>query len=604
MSGNFDELLEYFDTLYEKLVEEEFDFSQAYLAISKRFKDEIKKDPNAPEGYDMGTITRAIRDCIYSHKEENKTNKTNNEVASLSQSLSAKQNNNNDENNDDSTDENNDNDEIKDEKPVKPVRTPISRQPRTPRTKTNSVESSDMIKRLVENPVKSRDVNISKTVSRVEFSNPEANGINMIVDDAKFQYNPNAHEIKDFDKAADIMDAEVQLVSLVVGNEKSAEFFNDCVAYKEAISDLRVKYALHDGSKKVQKFTGPTKAKKYKYVNPNTDKLDELPVEDSAALEKFDNSQKAFEKVWKACISSEAFDSIDYLKCDVIRTQNILKFDVLKELYHDVEQEFTSKITNTYRTTDRNGKSSNISEKSLFGYRGPTFAPDYFQLFADLKKFTPAQFVHIIKNIYTHRIGIISHPKCSPEFKKAHWIQALNNINSINDETLNECTPREISVIDAWRNVLSSCYAYHVVMNCVPESSLFEKAMCDLIQEGTSIKLFENVLYPISFVFTPFMLGINGLGRNSKESLTKVSVAAYNKMVKEIFNSFGDIQLKYFDYDECNWLYYAENTNVENYTLKMLHYAVLSVSTEKKAKRTRGGKTDESEAETETEEQN
>ena len=590
MSSNYKVLLEYFDALYEKLVEEEFDFSQAYLAISKRFKDEIKKDPNAPEGFDMGTITRAIRECIYSRKENNSENKTNNEVASLSQSLSAKQNN------DESTNEDNV------EKPPKPT---ISKQIRTPRTKTNnSVENSDMIKRLVENTVKSREVNISKAASRVEFSNPEANGINMIVDDAKFQYNPNAHEIKDFKEDADIMNAEMQLVSLVVGNDKSAEFFNDCVAYKEAISNLRVKYALHDGSKKVQKFTGSTRTKSYKYVNPTTDKIDILPADDSAALEKFDNSQKAFEKVWKACISSEAFDSIEYLKCDVIQTQNILKFDVLKKLYPEVEQEFTSKITNTYRTTDIHGNNKNISEKSLFGYRGSTFAPDYFQLFADLKKFTPAQFVHIIKNIYTHRIGIVSHPKCSPEFKKTHWIQALNNINTINDEILNECTPREISVIEAWRNVLSSCYAYHVVMNCVPESSLFEKAMCDLIQEGTSIKLFENVLYPISFVFTPFMLGINGLGRNNKESLTKVSTAAYNKMVNDMFNSFGDIQLKYFDYDECNWLYYAENATVENYTLKILHYAVLSVSTEKRVKRTRGGKTDESEAETETEEQN
>lgn len=591
MSGNFEVLLEYFDTLYENLVEEGFDFSQAYLAISKRFKDEMKKDPNAPEGFDMGSITRAIRECINTHKTENSDNKVNNEAASLSQSLSTKQNNN------EPTDEN------VDEKPVKPK---VSKQIRTPRTNktNNSAESSDMIKRLVENPVKSRDVNISKTTSRVEFSNPEANGINMIVDDAKFQYNPNAHEIKDFEEDADIMDAEMQLVSLVVGSDKSTEFFNDCVAYREAISDLRVKYALHNGSKKVQKFTGSTRSKSYKYVNPETDKIDILPAGDSAALENFDSSQKAFEKVWKSCLSSETFDSIEYLKCGVIRTQNILKFDVLKKLYPEVEQEFTSKITNTYRTTDRNGKSMNISEKSLHTYRGPTFAPDYFQLFADLKKFTPAQFVHIIKNIYTHRIGIVSHPKCSPEFKKTHWIQALNNINAINEETLNECTPREISVIEAWRNVLSSCYAYHVVMNCVPESSLFEKAMCDLIQEGTSIKLFENVLYPISFVFTPFMLGINSLGRNNKESLTKVSLAAYNKMVNDMFNSFGDIQLKYFDYDECNWLYYAENTKTENYTLKILHYAVLSISTEKRVKRTRGGKTDESEVETETEEQN
>ena len=74
--GNgFDDLLEYFEHMYDMFVEAGFDFSQCYLAISKRFKDEMKKDPNAPEGFDMETITRAIREVIYDHKNKTENDK-------------------------------------------------------------------------------------------------------------------------------------------------------------------------------------------------------------------------------------------------------------------------------------------------------------------------------------------------------------------------------------------------------------------------------------------------------------------------------------------------------------------------------------------------
>ena len=76
-SNVFDTLLGYFEHVYDMLVEEGFDFSQAYLAIYKRFKDEMKKDPNAPIGFDMAQITLAIREVIDKHKNKMNDNKIN-----------------------------------------------------------------------------------------------------------------------------------------------------------------------------------------------------------------------------------------------------------------------------------------------------------------------------------------------------------------------------------------------------------------------------------------------------------------------------------------------------------------------------------------------
>lgn len=81
--SNYETLLKYFEHMYDKFVEESFDFfSQPYLLICKRFKDEMRKDPNAPEGFDMGQITRAIREVVKGREYKMKDDKID-EVAEI-----------------------------------------------------------------------------------------------------------------------------------------------------------------------------------------------------------------------------------------------------------------------------------------------------------------------------------------------------------------------------------------------------------------------------------------------------------------------------------------------------------------------------------------
>ena len=116
-------------------------------------------------------------------------------------------------------------------------------------------------------------------------------------------------------------------------------------------------------------------------------------------------------------------------------------------------------------------------------------------------------------------------------------------------------------------------------MYCIPESTLFNKAFLELIQEGVTIKLLQSVLYPISFAFTPFMLGHSNF--TLPKQLVNMSETTYKKELSRIFLDFGSPLMKLYDYDECLWLYYADK-DTGNIMVDLLHNVVKSISTEKK----------------------
>ena len=437
----------------------------------------------------------------------------------------------------------------------------------------------DVTKNVLE-----RDMNIksnsSKAKAYVEFTKSTLNGINIKVGNNPYEspaeIKPSTDFEKDFEK---LDDAEASLLGSIVGPTEANKYYKAVDAYTEAVDALRKKYPVVD-KKKVQKFTYVKKDSKVKFVNPaDNNKLGYLSVEEAAPFVIFNNSMTAFEKVWKDNISATKFKPLEYLSLPVIRTQNIIKFELVRDSFPEVAPESTSKLTNTVLSE------TNISEAELGKIPTSKFAPDYMQLFVDLKKFNGSQFPHLIKNIYTHRSGIVLHPACGSKFKKECWLQAYANIKAIDDKSIE--TEQERLVIKAWQNVLSSRFAYHIIMDCVPESSLFNKAMVELIQEGTSVKLFESVLYPISFAFTPFMLGYDNLAL-PKQALTNMSETTYKKELARIFFDFGSSSLKLYEYEPCLWLYYSKDKD-RNIMIDLLHNVVLTTDT-KKAEKKKGGR--------------
>lgn len=449
------------------------------------------------------------------------------------------------------------------------------------------IQKRNIVDDIVDNE-KKHDFNLKKNTtvkskSHVEFCTSKIDGLNIKVGDNDYEVDSSISAPKDFcEDYKELADAEQNLIEFIVGNEISNSYIESVSKFTNDMQVLRKKYPAKS-DKKAQKFTFVKKTSKVKFLNPeNSYKLDFLPEDEAEPIIEFNKKLISFEKAWKNGTSAENFKPLEYLTLDVIRTQNIIKFEKLIEYYPSVFAENTSKITNTVLSDDYEGNFVNLSTDVLSRFDVDKFAPDYMQLFSDLKKFNGTQFQRVVKNIYTHRSGIVLHPKCTPEFKKKHWLQAYANICAVNENTLEN--ERDKLIVKAWKNILSSKFAYYIIMHCVPESSLFNKAFTELIQEGVSIKLFQSVLYPISFAFTPFMLGHSNFNL-PKTALTNISETTYKKELSRIFLDFGSPIMKLYDYDECLWIYYANHDDSRNIMIELLHHVVKTMPTEKKLKR-------------------
>ncbi|MGI5841628.1 MAG: hypothetical protein ACOX6N_05425 [Patescibacteria group bacterium] len=461
---------------------------------------------------------------------------------------------------------------------------------KTPNRLRRQMQTRSIVDEIVEGE-KKRDISVRKnttvkTKSHVEFCNSKLIGMNIKIGDNDYEVDVNTPSSKDFPKAYDdLIKAEQDLIELIVGHEACNSYIEAVNKYISDIQALRAKYPVNS-EKKIQKFTFVKRTSKVKFFNPNDAyKVDFLPDEDAKPIVEFHEELAKFEKEWKKGISVEAFNALEYLKLNVIRTQNIIKFEKLNEHYPSIFTENTSKITNTFLSTDENDEFVNIGGESMAKIVVDKFAPDYMQLFIDLKKFNGTQFQRVVKNIYSHRSGIVLHPKCTHEFKKGQWLQAHANITALDVSKYGH--EREKSIIEAWKNILSSEFAFYIVMFCIPESTLFNKAFTELIQEGVTIKLFQSVLYPISFAFTPFMLGHDAF--MLPKSIVNMSEITYKKELSRIFMDFGSPYMKRYDYDNCLWLYYADKEN-GNFMVDLLHYIVKSMTIEKKVTRRRSAK--------------
>ena len=107
----------------------------------------------------------------------------------------------------------------------------------------------------------------------------------------------------------------------------------------------------------------------------------------------------------------------------------------------------------------------------------------------------------------------------------------------------------------------------------LPASDFFKHSFEILIQEPMSVKLYESALYPISFVFTPNMLGYTDF--SAPDKLFGKTDPTYKKNLQIQLEAFGSPANNYYDYNSCNWLYYFNKSqNIKNETLCMLHHAV------------------------------
>ena len=96
-------------------------------------------------------------------------------------------------------------------------------------------------------------------------------------------------------------------------------------------------------------------------------------------------------------------------------------------------------------------------------------------------------------------------------------------------------------------------------MKAVSANELFNKMIHNLISQPYCKILFATLLYPISFIFTPNILGYEnemyGLSDFSKSQARKIISEKFNKFYnrKETFNPDSNVLLHYLGRNEINY---------------------------------------------------
>lgn len=430
---------------------------------------------------------------------------------------------------------------------------------------------------------KSTDITVAKATDKSHRYYSTCQKLN--IDNSHSKYNVSGSAPKTFpQQTSNLEAAELELIDYFVHDKSLVAKYNTMrKMFINKVAELREKYELDPKKKpkKVQKFT--ITAKTVKYVNPADNKLAELPAEEQQIFRNYEKEMKEFEKLFNNAVKGKTESSksdklkaktaeeklaskmqeLQFLLLGVIRTQNIINLAAILKGAKEIDEENTNKLTNTCIEQIEEPEQWDMIEKENC-YKA--FAPDYMQLFIDIKKFTGSNYGRLCKNIFEHREALINHSKLTPSLKRSAWLQALGNIKKL-------ISPNEKNLIfDCWENVLSSESAFRIVMNGLPPSSFFKKSFETLIQEPLSIQLFESALYPISFCFTPNMLGYADF--DAPDKCFGCSDATYKKNLQLTLETFGSIDTDRYSYSACNWIYYFNKSDIRNEMISLLNHAV------------------------------
>ena len=492
-----------------------------------------------------------------------------------------------------------------------PVKQPSAKSSAKPSAKSSalssktSTNSAEEFAQSVENAKPNRKAKVKTIDNKKSGSSPRlvpmiCNNLNINNQDSPL--NVNAKPLKTFPKSAfNLEDAEIELIKAYADEELAEEYTTARDTYAKNVEPLYERYKVKENSKgraKEQQFTYIKESKikdsnetkpVVKYIDPDTQKQADLEDENVISIfADYDEAMEDFEKKWKEAIKPPSLPApgtkprpskakieeikkeqitkpLKFLTLDFVRTQNIVSLAAITKKFA-IAAEDMNKATNTVLVE--------VDEDRLTTEKTspPVFAPDYFQLFNELKSFTGSGYSKLVKAIYAHKDAILNHPKLTEDMKRKCWLQALANIKALDPEKLN-LSEEEKLVHSCWLNVLSSKFAYYIVMKGLAPSDQFKKAFDVLIQHELSVRLYETALYPISFIFTPNMLGYNGYEINPK-CYGFVSDTTYKNGLQAEMLKFGDPQVKAYDYEDCNWIYWLGKQDNHNLMVQLLHHAV------------------------------
>lgn len=166
---------------------------------------------------------------------------------------------------------------------------------------------------------------------------------------------------------------------------------------------------------------------------------------------------------------------------------------------------------------------------------------DYASLFNTLRtnsKWSLTKNKQCCYDIFKLRSAIVYHPKFK-ELVTDNWKKAQENIDKKDSDS---------KIVKIWKNIMHSETCFNVICKGYPASVMFMKQLKNIISERESCLLLLNELYPISPIFSPYGIYLEGITIDPKMLKAK---ASWNKrFVEFVTYASNDILI----YESCYWI--------------------------------------------------
>lgn len=142
-------------------------------------------------------------------------------------------------------------------------------------------------------------------------------------------------------------------------------------------------------------------------------------------------------------------------------------------------------------------------------------------------------------DIFKLRSAIVYHPKFK-ELVTDNWKKAQENIDKKDDS--------DSKIIKIWKNIMHSETCFNVICKGYPASVMFLKQLKNIFSERDTCLLLLNELYPISPIFSPYGIYLEGITIDPKMLKAK---ATWNKRFVEFATYISNDIL---NYESCYWI--------------------------------------------------
>ena len=468
-------------------------------------------------------------------------------------------------------------DETKDEKPKRTVRRknadkvdetePKPKQTKSRSTKSTKKSNDDSAEETETKPKRTRTTKSSTKKAKVDTSNRL---LNSIVD----KYNLSLEHYTKYSPIADEQSTKLQCkpeyielsaILNLIAKDAKAEYttkYNKIKSSLSKIDDIENSDIIITINSKVGEKTKNCKIRKSKTNDKGKTSFEQVELDNPNTKSLFDYTNYVNDSIKPKTGKDEKIDFIEYLKNPIVKTHNIINYADLSKLLqvHSFLKirniEFVEYIDDP--NIDYEIETSDVDKI----VRDEMFDTDYYKLFAELQNFN-GRYDVLVKRLYKLRRGIIKIAKQKRCNLEQLWNQARANLMKLKLKAKSEF---ELDCIECWKNILNSKYAFFVIMCGLDGNKVFENSFKRLISEKISLKLFVGPLYPISFIFTPFMCYSEDI------DVAFASKKSYN--IKKIYNRMQENEN--CDITQANWIYYLIHDDEKVNMIVMMNEKVLS----------------------------